>query len=70
MKSEVFNPSEKSPFPKLMVAYDGLVVLMTNNDVGTAVHQGKSAHEVGEHRKDWAMHHFTNFNGSVTLSNE
>ena len=71
MKSEILNPEQKTPFPKLMIAQNGLLVLMTDSEKGIVALQGEaSCHKIGTYREDWAMDGFADFKGSVTLSNE
>ena len=59
-------------FPKLMIGdKTGMVVLMTENKVGTVVNSGDNIdRKVGWYYNDWQMEHFTDFDGVVTLKNE
>ena len=70
MKSKVFNPKSKMPFPKLMITDEGIVVLMLESGKGTVVSTIESCYEIGHYSESWAMSSFYDFNGSVTLSNE
>jgi len=71
MKSVLTNPKEKYeiPFPKLMRGNGtGSIVLFTRKGVGTVVYNG-GLHSLGEHGTDWRASEFTDYDGSVILSN-
>lgn len=58
------------PFPKLMVSSNGLVVFMVADKSGTVVYRGNSPHRIGFSSGIWAMDEFTDFDGTVSLTNE
>jgi hypothetical protein len=73
------NPTRNRPFPKLMQCNDvsGLIVLMTrvNNlngiSEGTVVSAGSSVDwKIGECSGGWAIHLFSDFEGTLELSND
>ena len=55
-------------YPKLMVAGGGLIVLFCGDEHG-AVIEPNDIWECGYYSRDWNMDEFTDFNGTVTLSN-
>lgn len=62
-------------FPKLMVgSLSGTIVLMTSESkgygTGTLVKEGFGLLAVGCFSETWDMKYFTDFNGSVTLTNK
>ncbi len=62
-------------FPKLMVgSLSGIIVLTTSESkgygTGTLVKEGDSRLTVGCFSETWDMKYFTNYNGSVTLTNK
>ena len=62
-------------FPKLMVSsLSGIIVLMTSESkgygTGTQVTADPTLRSVGYFTNTWVMEHFTNYNGSVTLTNK
>lgn len=62
-------------FPKLMVSsINGLIVLMTSEakgcGTGTQVEIADDRLTVGCFSKTWNMQYFTDYNGSVTLTNK
>ena len=64
------NPSPSGGYPKLMANDDlSRIVLMTSFEVGVVVRDTNGVHGIGEIHKDWAMFCFTDFNGTVELSN-
>ena len=71
----VIITSTKSPkYPKLMVTSKGKVVLFSSKTDGTIVFNGSghsisSTHIVGYHTDCWAPEDFTDFRGSVKLTN-
>ncbi len=63
--------TEVKGYPKLMANDDlSRIVLMTSYGVGIVVRDTNGVHGIGEHIKDWAMTCFTDFNGTVELSNQ
>ena len=72
MKVEV-NETEKNgetPFPKLMISKNGNIVLMTSNEVGTLVKSADKIYKPGKPNNGWIMAAFTDFHGTVTISND
>jgi hypothetical protein len=73
MKVAVINANAKQekPFPKLMVTNEGKVVLFSENKKGMVINAIESHGEInGECYHCWDMSMFTDFEGSVTLSND
>ena len=72
MKVEVKQPEEKTPFPKLMIGTTSqCIVLFRSPKTGVVVYQGKHYdYPLGFDSGAWDMEYFTDFNGSVTLSND
>jgi hypothetical protein len=59
----------KKPYPKLMRGRNtGVIVLFYDEDQGVAVGPGKY-HPLGTWQR-WHIPHFTDFDGTVTLSND
>lgn len=72
MKVVINNSNEKKelPFPKLMISKDsGTVVLFSEDGIGTQLNRVDYAF-IGTHSRSWAMKLFTDFTGSITLSND
>lgn len=61
---------QEAYFPKLMVAKDGLVVLFKRTEIGVVVHAPDGCWMMGDHSDGWYMEEFTDFTGSITLSND
>lgn len=75
IKSVIDNKEVKKelPFPKLMIADCGKVVLFSEKERGVTVLSGKNnfeSDEVGHISNEWNMVAFKDFHGSITLSNE
>jgi hypothetical protein len=72
------NKSVKSGYPMVMEWVSdlskpdrGLLVLMSEHEVGTVIYaEGRSDHTVGVYADDWDMKSFVPYTGEVTLSNE
>ncbi len=66
---------KKASYPKLMIAKNGgVIVLMTaekgNEGTGTVLYGGKTTFRAtGHYSKTWAMERFSDYDGSVTLTN-
>jgi hypothetical protein len=56
-------------FPKLMIATDGLIVFFTKFGSGVII-QPEANYEIGEYEEGFAMEHFKDYEGEVTLKNE
>lgn len=72
MKTTVIPEETKKelPFPKLMIANDGEIVLFTSLSEGTVIELGKNTQDkIGEFRRDWFCYLFVDFYGSITMSN-
>lgn len=59
---------KKAEYPKLRVGQSGIVVLFVDKTTGTVVRETME-YTLGTYLTDWAENHFTDFNGSVELSN-
>jgi hypothetical protein len=69
MKSTIKKESNpQTPFPKLMIASDGLVVLLGTKGKGQVVNSGIGPWPVGE-LASWDSRGFEDFHGTITLSN-
>lgn len=73
LKSEVKNLSEKNelPFPKLMANDDGNVIILAiakSNENIYGIVVGGGLWRVGYYSEVWATDSFTDFYGSVTLT--
>lgn len=61
----------EKPFPKLMIANDNQIVLFSETGIGVVVYKsGTCPYQIGYHHKFWHMPDFTDFNGTVELSND
>ena len=68
MKVEVNENKQERPFPKLMIANNGTIALMTYYGKGVCV---KSEFDrIGEYCDGYEMKEFQDFHGSITLRNE
>lgn len=72
MKSIINTGNEKKelPFPKLMVSNNGNVVLFVNSQEGFCVYSSPEFDRLFGLYDTWNISDFTDFNGSITLSNE
>ena len=61
---------QESEFPKLMVSELGKIVLFTSKSVGTLIVPSSADKKVGHYCESWCEDVFTDFHGSVTLSNK
>lgn len=73
--SAIDSPRQGTSFPKLMVSsINSLIVLMTSESKGcgegTLVMADSTLWSIGYFTNTWVMEHFTNYNGSVTLTNK
>ena len=75
MKSEIIMNGEDQPkrnYPWLGIAYndlDHIVVLFNKDSIGTIVYSTSDSDTVGYNYDYWNMEDFTEFEGSITLSN-
>ena len=75
MLKAIIEEKTKLPvFPRLMThKVSPLVVLATsemeNSMTGTVLREN-SVYRIGEHRKDWDKHAFSEFTGSVTITSD
>lgn len=63
-------PLDERPFPKLMIADDGDVVLMFERAKGIYLKSRHAENHIGEIVNGFAMGCFKDFDGSITLQNE
>ncbi|MCP4182301.1 MAG: hypothetical protein GY761_03155 [Hyphomicrobiales bacterium] len=73
MKSIVRDEPEPNgkPFPKLMISkVTDVIMLMTSEDTGTVVARSDGDNQLGYYNTMWDAKNFTDFTGSVTLSND
>ena len=64
---------QETSFPKLMVSsLSGIIVLMTSESkgYGTGTQVTADLRSIGYFTNTWVMKYFTNYNGSVTLTNK
>jgi hypothetical protein len=71
MKSKITPAPQPAqlPYPKLMKSKIGKIVLMTAHGVGTVLSDEQGYAKVGQYGGDWSMENFTDFHGTITLSN-
>ena len=55
-------------FPKLMILDKGLIVLFTNNCKGTVI-KANSENEIGDVSDTWNTSVFTDYKGTIELTN-
>ncbi len=74
MKSvvNVENAKAEKPFPKLMISESGRIVLFSKLGCGTVLREPEveTAYSIGHYSDTWSLTKFTDFNGTVTLSND
>lgn len=72
MKVEVKETGKKKEkdFPKLMANEEGTVVLFTSSGKGICLVAKYEDEYVGEYSIKWNKNIFTDFEGSITLSND
>ena len=58
----------ENDYPKLMVDEYGMIVLFAGHKVGMVV-ETDSREDCGHYSESWDMSWFTEFDGSITLSN-
>jgi hypothetical protein len=64
------EPAKKAkPFPKLMISRMGTIVLFIRPKVGAVIKRSKIS-DYDTSYLGWDMSHFSDFNGTVTLSND
>ena len=69
MKSVVNQKDQEKPFPKLMKSnLTGNVVFFQHSGKGQVVNSGKG--QIGDISPSLGMENFTDFDGTVTLSND
>lgn len=73
IKAEI-SEKKKEPvneYPKLMIHQDGSIVLFIEYGAGTILFNARlHGMDVGKFSPIWVMENFTDFHGSITLSNE
>jgi hypothetical protein len=62
------TPRKDIPYPKLMTAKEGLIVLMIKPKCGVVI--AASSYSIGYYSDAWNMNCFRDFEGSVELQNE
>jgi hypothetical protein len=71
MKSKITKKETKNrPFPKLMTASSGVIVLMVNGNGDGTVVSSTLGHTLGDSSGGWDMEQFVDFEGTVELSND
>ena len=68
IKSTVKQSTSKVEFPRLMVGTTGVVVLFSSAGIGSVVERAAHWRE-GDYSKTWDPDAFTDFTGTLTLSN-
>lgn len=64
------NGKEVAEYPKLMISReDGAIVLFMGHEEGVCLRAGRDE-DIGEYSEVWDMSAFSDFDGSITLSNE
>lgn len=75
MRSEIVINGEDKPkrnYPWMGIVYndlDHIVVLFSKDSIGTIVYSTSNSDTVGYNCNYWNMEDFTEFEGSITLSN-
>ena len=74
MKSRIVKPEEvkaERPFPKLMISKWGSIVIMVKSARGYCVFVGEESGQcIGEYSYGWDMNVFSDFTGTIELSND
>ena len=71
LNSKLTPPKPLAKYPKLMVNPAGKIVLFTSDGHGTVVSPVYGEiHKMGYRSRTWAMQNFTNYDGTVSLTNE
>lgn len=61
---------EQTTYPRLMISNFGRVVLFSEQDKGVVINYSEDPGEVGYYGDSWTMREFSDFIGTVELSNE
>ena len=62
---------KSKPFPKLMSTQSGYIVFFSKSRCGMCLHKPTNSIDViGEYYTEYSMADFTDFEGSITLSND
>ena len=72
IKSMMTEKGDVSGYPKLMINDKGYVVLFSEYAHGVVVSEsghGGHNHAIGTYINVWVMSHFTEYSGTITLSN-
>jgi hypothetical protein len=64
------NKKKERPYPKLMIASDNQIVLFFKHEHGIVIDIGGGYSEIGYYTNDWDMCAFSDFEGSITISND
>jgi len=73
MNVQVNKPKQDKPFPKLMISKFGSVVFFRRPTYGFLLaicKDDNQEQELAQNPEGWIMEHFTDFEGSITLSND
>jgi hypothetical protein len=73
MKSEILKSKIKQelPFPKLMQGTNsGIVVFFSQEKKGQVLNGSNSAKSIGDYHEEFNMEFFTDFDGTIKLSNK
>ncbi|AUR95256.1 hypothetical protein HOU78_gp36 [Vibrio phage 1.204.O._10N.222.46.F12] len=69
--TQINNSVNSAKFPKLMKWRDTyMIVLFHTQGSGTVVHKGTSSNSIGYINSHWVMGRFSDYKGTLTLSNE
>lgn len=69
MQVEVKEESKVIPFPKYMISTKETIIFFHNEKSGMVIHAGKDKSVyVGEYSNDWNYTIFTDFKGSITIT--
>jgi hypothetical protein len=71
MKYKITNAPQDTelPYPKLMKSENGKIVLMTVRGVGMVLSDSQGYSKAGTYSDDWKMENFSDFHGTIALSN-
>jgi hypothetical protein len=63
--------SRSLPYPKLMIAESGTIVLFQDRATGVVIIQGNlSLYKIGHYRNTWDFNAFSDYYEAITLQNE
>lgn len=70
INAKVVSENVEMPFPKLMATRDGDVVLFSKKHKGTVIINESGIYPHGYYSDGWTMEYYTDFHGTITLSNQ